>query len=87
MKIIQFFIFIFLVVSCSTKAGKYKLYSETIQNSFNIDLNDFSKVIIIPNEGCTGCISGATSFVINTLGDSDSTAIIFTRIRDKKYFT
>lgn len=40
--------------------------------------------VIIPNQGCEGCISTAEAFVKNNIGKSDSIRYIFTRIQSAK---
>lgn len=64
-------------------------YAKTIQAFQSIDSliikNDI--VVIIPNEGCGGCISNATSYLIANISDiKDKVAVVFTGIRDWKLF-
>ncbi|SHN36527.1 hypothetical protein [Chitinophaga sp. CF418] len=75
------FLFIILLVSaCSDKHAGL---------SHAIDALDKHKLVtgsyvIIPNQGCEGCISTAEAFVKNNIGMSDSIRYIFTRIQSAK---
>ena len=61
-------------------------YYNTIITSFNKDLlfNDY--LIIVPNEGCTGCITDATDFLIKNIDHISNLAVIYTSIKDHKLF-
>jgi hypothetical protein len=47
-------------------------------------INFYNRLIVIPGEGCSGCISDAGSFVKDNIDSLNSTLIIFTNISDKK---
>ena len=38
-------------------------YTTRVQE-LNIELSELNKIIVTPNEGCGGCISGATTYAI-----------------------
>lgn len=67
--------------SCHTNE-KFKILSEDLK-IIDHDQSNFKKVIIIPNEGCTGCISNATAFIKENI-DSLKSNVIFTGIQDFK---
>lgn len=58
-------------------------YSKFLSES-GFRLNDFSYIIIIPNEGCTGCITDTASFVQEHIHDSNRLGVLFTKVIDKK---
>ncbi|MCO6359166.1 hypothetical protein BXY85_1643 [Roseivirga pacifica] len=47
------------------------------------ELSGFKYVLLLPGEGCSGCISSTEKFV-KTLDSSDEILVIFTSIRSKK---
>lgn len=49
----------------------------------NEDILTAGSIIVIPREGCGGCIQNATSFVIKKI-DSIGSIVIFTGVNDKK---
>lgn len=71
-----------LLISCQDQ--KEKEYNRILEE-LNLDLSNISNIVIIPNEGCGGCITDATIFFQeNFLSFRDSTVIIFTGVRDLK---
>lgn len=50
--------------------------------------DDRNALLIIPNEGCGGCISGATYYAKENLEslEQHSTTVIFTGVKDRKLF-
>jgi len=83
MKIILLLVFtVSLFFQCAPKKQ-----SETytiIRNLANETLSSYKSVLVIPGEGCNGCIGSATLFVKSNLYKMDSTLIIFTSITDMK---
>ncbi|MEL6560862.1 MAG: hypothetical protein AAFQ94_21890 [Bacteroidota bacterium] len=84
-----------LFISCNDttkdKAEEFlkSRYAKTIQALQSIDssLIKSDLVVIIPNEGCGGCISNATSYLTENISDIKAkVAVVFTGIRDKKLF-
>ena len=65
--------------------SKLELYQNAIVKS-RIDINTYNRLLVIPSEGCSGCISSATAFVINDLKYEDSTLVVYTDIKDLKFF-
>ncbi|WP_420388180.1 hypothetical protein [Roseivirga sp.] len=81
------FILLLLPITLWSCTSSYTSYERRLK-TINPDLlqNDF--VIIIPNEGCGGCISGATQFIQDNITGmiERNTSIIFTGIKDYKLF-
>jgi hypothetical protein len=78
---IIFSFFLFCLISCDTSNDKaYLKLKEISKNS----LSSYSNVIIIPGEGCSGCISDAGNFVKLNIEKLKRTLIIFTNIKDHK---
>jgi hypothetical protein len=50
-------------------------------------ITDYDHVILIPGEGCGGCISSATHFVRGNLNELERTMVVFTGIKDMKLVT
>lgn len=46
----------------------------------------YDQLVLIPNEGCTGCISDASTYFIKNLNENHKTLIIYTKINDLKVF-
>ena len=64
-------------------------YTKTIQALQSIDsiLIKSDLVVIIPNEGCGGCISNATAYLTANINDIKArVSVIFIGIRDRKLF-
>jgi hypothetical protein len=73
-------IFLFTLMACSAD-------NESLRKSIDaLDANIFStgRYVIIPNQGCEGCISQAEAFVKKNISRSDSIRYIFTRIQSTK---
>ncbi|MFQ5447802.1 MAG: hypothetical protein ACE5FF_12790 [Saprospiraceae bacterium] len=47
-------------------------------------VDSFKSCIVIPDEGCSGCIKKSTLFVVNKIDSLSNTLIIFTGVRDMK---
>ena len=62
-------------------------YTTRVQE-LNIELSELNKIIVIPNEGCGGCISGATTYAIENrlLLYDRGTRVVFTGVQDYKLF-
>lgn len=79
MKYIPLFVLCLLVVSC--KPGFNEELIERIEN--DIDLSNYSLVVVTPGAGCPGCISQAEYFVAESK-DRDDYLFIFTNIQSHK---
>lgn len=79
-----------LVVLCNIGCIKDKkdLFNQGIKEIArinSIDLNSINDVILIPNEGCGGCISEATTFFIDNFDKYENELLlIFTNVKDVK---
>ncbi|MCF6404663.1 hypothetical protein L3C95_17330 [Chitinophaga filiformis] len=76
-------LFLFITLLTSACADKHTSLHQAI------DALDKSKLatgsyVIIPNQGCEGCISTAEAFVKNNIGRTDNIRYIFTRIQSAK---
>lgn len=72
-------LFLFLI-SCS--AGNDSLYkSITVLDTNMLATGSY---VVIPNQGCEGCISQAEDFVKKNINHSDNVRYIFTRIQSTK---
>jgi hypothetical protein len=47
-------------------------------------LDKIERVIVIPGEGCPGCISDAADFAERNIDKMPGTMVVFTRVLDKK---
>jgi hypothetical protein len=68
------------MTACSDKHAKLR---QAI-NALDADQLATGSYVIIPNQGCEGCISTAEAFVKDNINTSDSTRYIFTRIQSVK---
>jgi hypothetical protein len=76
--------FFLLLAGCATKS-KYETYqSRLMELGGNKLVNNYSSVVLIPQEGCGGCISNATQYLTEHIDSLRQVAIIFTGVRDKK---
>lgn len=71
-----------IVAGCNK--NKLELYQNAIVKS-KIDVNLYHRLLVIPGEGCPGCISSAATFALNDLGYEDSTLVVFTEIHDLRH--
>lgn len=69
--------------SCKPENGLEVELANSIKSLDNRLLNDNKSVVIIPGEGCGGCISNATAQVIDHI-DSLNVNVIFTGVGDAK---
>ena len=74
------------IISCNRRQQENEVHSkiENIINSNIPRLLDAEKILLIPNSGCTGCISYAESFVLENLDKMVNTKIVFTAISSRK---
>lgn len=71
---------ILVMTACSDKHTKLR---QAI-SALDADKLATGSYVIIPNQGCEGCISTAEAFVKNNIDVSDSTRYVFTRIQSVK---
>jgi hypothetical protein len=76
-------LFLFITLLISACADKHASLHQAIDALDKSRLTTGSYVII-PNQGCEGCISTAEAFVKNNIGKADSIRYIFTRIQSAK---
>lgn len=75
-----FLLTVLLIAACSDNHAKL---SRAI-GALDADRLAAGSYVIIPNQGCEGCISTAEAFVKNNIDNSDSIRYIFTRIQSVK---
>lgn len=85
MKNLLYTILIFSVWSCSEQS-KQKELLQILNNSFGLSSEKYKGVILIPNEGCGGCISDASYYINENANLFDDYAIIYYAIDDLKLF-
>lgn len=79
-------LFFILLSGCQDKK-KETLFTKAISQVSDSLLNKYDRLLVIPNEGCGGCILDATSYVINTeKPEGVSFHVVFTGVGDRKIF-
>lgn len=74
------------MLSCNKTEDKLILLNKQIRK-INPSLLTFDRIIIIPGEGCGGCISSATSYIISEEIPQDLRIhTVFTNVGDYKLF-
>lgn len=78
-----------LLVSCGSDK-RIKLFNSKIQQHYSalggnpVDLSKINAIILLPREGCEGCISDASQMAIDLLAERSDIAVIFTVVNDLK---
>ena len=75
-------IVLFAILFCGCQLEEKRRFQDLLDNKLNIT-NDIQYVVIIPNEGCGGCISHMEDFY-NRHKNNKSILYIFTNIVSKK---
>lgn len=73
---------LFSVISCSIRKD-LDYWNEILENITTDDIQAYTSVIIIPEAGCTGCISQAERYYMDNK-DSNEILFVFTNITSKK---
>lgn len=86
-KLIKFCFLALLIQNCSNSNNLTEFERALLSFEFKetTELNRF-KVIVIPNEGCNGCISWATLEAKEKIDTEKNLHIIFTGVQDLKLF-
>jgi len=85
MKLVIFICFFVLTISCSKT--KKEIFKEQLQMvDTKIDFEKYDYIVIIPNEGCTDCITKASDYFIKDIENLKRTIVIYTSISDNKIF-
>ena len=71
-----------LTISCQTNT--MEPFDKRVASIVDESDITWSNIVVIPGEGCGGCISNATYFVMENIEKMEDTAIIFTGVLDKK---
>lgn len=86
LKLISYIILLFGLFSCSQEHQKIKNINKKLKihyGSFD-SIKEFKAIVLIPREGCGGCISDATSKTIALLIKRRDILLIFTDVTDMK---
>jgi hypothetical protein len=77
------FIFVITIclAACKGNTHETQLLEEINQGK---PLTGISKVLVIPGEGCPGCISDAADFATQKIDSMKNVMVIFTRVLDRK---
>jgi hypothetical protein len=77
--IVSFFFF----VACNS--NNYDLFlKETAQSIFPNEIKQLKAIVILPSQGCGGCISEVENFLIHNSKEYDDVKFILTNIYSKK---
>ncbi|MEC7754028.1 MAG: hypothetical protein VYB44_08360 [Bacteroidota bacterium] len=83
-KILSTGLLIIIIASCSMETKTISEFEEKISNlNTPINLNKLKYILVLPGEGCSGCISKTEKFV-KSLPENSSVFVIFTNIRSVK---
>lgn len=76
----RIFFILFALTACTQK------HTDLHQTIYALDSHKLStgSYLVIPNQGCEGCISSAEAFVRNNFNKADHIRYIFTRIQSSK---
>lgn len=77
------FIVLLSVLACRQKNGNVTT-DLLVRLNHGSSLVSIDKVIVIPGEGCPGCITDAADFALRNIDSMPRTMVVFTRIMDKK---
>lgn len=73
-----------LLTCCSIKDNTVNEFVQKFESlDHNLTFERFDHVILLPGEGCLGCISKTEKF-IKTVSSSDRIFVVFTNIKSKK---
>jgi hypothetical protein len=86
LNLISYIILLFGLFSCSQEQQKINTTNKKIKIHYgNFDLiKDFKAIILIPREGCGGCISDATAKTMEIMANRRDILLIFTDVTDMK---
>lgn len=68
------------LLSCSD--NKSHIYEQALKKYFKLE--ELNNIVIIPNEGCSGCISDAANTVKKNIDDLKCLGVLFTKVKDEK---
>ena len=77
-------LFVCVFVSCNETPATNNLISKLTENTFKKHLNSISYIVILPNTGCAGCITGVEDFAITNASKYPNILFVFTKIVSKK---
>jgi hypothetical protein len=85
----QYFIFIFFIgfmmLYTSCKKNDYASFLKVkSKEKFSHEIKQLKAIIILPNQGCDGCITEVEHFLINSFDKCDNSIFILTKIVSHK---
>lgn len=77
-------LFLLCLVACGKFTEKTKQIEILTKNSFSRNLDTISHIIILPNTGCSGCITVVEDFAKTNASEYLNVLFVFTKIVSKK---
>lgn len=76
-RIVKLTLILFLLVGC--KENKFEIYDPLIKEikQNKVDLGQYDVIMLVPSEGCGGCINGAESFLVNSYDKASKKKMLF----------
>ena len=87
LKSFKAFLLCLFVVFCACNSETpaiNNLVAKLTENAFKRQLDSVSYVVILPNTGCAGCITGVEDFAITNASKYPNILFVFTKIVSKK---
>lgn len=72
-----------LSIGCGTNNSEKKLVTK-VSDTFQYDLKNLNAVVILPNQGCQGCITEVESFMVNNANKELGIKYVLTKIMSRK---
>jgi len=73
--------------SCRVQTSNLQIaqqYLDSIVCCLNFPIDSFGYCIVIPDEGCSGCIKKSTFFVVDKIDSLSKHLVVFTGVKDMK---
>jgi hypothetical protein len=84
-KIFVMWAILFLLLSQSCTEKSYDIFlSQKVESRFSNELAYLYAVVILPNQGCGGCISEVENFLLHNSKKYDNVKFVLTKIASKK---
>lgn len=80
----KYIIFVLLSISLlGCQQNKFPIHDEAIAKA-GFNATDFKAVVVIPKEGCSGCISNVAFYLMGRIDQMQDTLIVFSKVDDIK---